>query len=249
MRRVLVLKLFVFVAMGLGAVLAADLGQAVAEGFLVPQEDAMHARVNEIRSSRGLDPVGNDTSLRWMARRQSQAMASVGYIFHNQDLAADADEAGLAWYTLGENVGRGDEWSRIQAAFEASPTHLGNVVNDRFDHLGVGGLADPAQTLYFTQNYAGLQAPAPPPAPPTAPPPAAAATAPPATQPPAVAPTTTPADADVEPPPDDPAEVQSADLDAEPLPRSQGTRPQRPSLLRVVLGMLLVLADKLAFWS
>ena len=256
MRRLLALKLFAFVALGLGAVLGADLGQAIAESFLVPQEDAMHARVNQVRSSRGLDSVRNDTALRWMARRQSQAMASQGYIFHNQNLASDADSSGLPWYTLGENVGRGPESDQIQAAFESSPTHLQNIVNGRFNALGVGGLADPDQTLYFTQNYAGLEeaaVPPPPPPPdtappaPAAPPPTAPGTTPEPTAPPA--PVSSP-DTTSEPEPvSADTEVQSSDVDEQPVASSEGTRPQRPSLIRVLLSMFAVLADKLSFWN
>lgn len=256
MRRLRALKLFAFVALGLGAVLVADLGQAVAENFLVPQEDAMHARVNEVRSTRGLARVDDDDALRWMSRRQSQAMAAEGYIFHNPDLAADADGASLTWYALGENVGRGPDWQLIQESFEQSPTHLTNIVHSGFNALGVGGLAHPDDSLFFTQTYAGLESqPAAPTAqqstvaPPTQPPPTPDPT--PQTTP---TPTPTPTPADAAQPPGD-TEVQSGQVEPTPGPLAtgdqpgQGTQPQRPSLWDLLLAMFLRLADKLAFWA
>lgn len=70
MRRLRALRLFVFVILGLGAVLFADLGQAIGETFAVPQENRMHGLVNQTRNDQGLGtprdpephrgPVGTD---------------------------------------------------------------------------------------------------------------------------------------------------------------------------------------------
>lgn len=255
------LKLFTFVILGLGAVLLADLGQALGETFLVPQENQMHALVNQTRGARGLGPVENDDALRWMARRQSSAMTARGVIFHNSSLAQDADQASLPWVALGENVGKGPSVESIQAAFLASPTHLANIVKADYNALGVGGTADPQTILYFTQVFAGLQQAAPPaPAPP----------APPAPEPPAPAPPTDPPAPPVTAPPT-PAEALEADPTpttevqgngADPTPRTDGRTAaetsgdesgedptQRPGFFELIFAMLGRFAGKLAFWS
>lgn len=259
MNMIKALKLFTFVILGLGAVLLADLGQALGETFLVPQENQMHALVNQTRGARGRAPVENDDALRWMARRQSSAMTARGIIFHNSSLAQDADQASLPWVALGENVGKGPSVESIQAAFLASPTHLANIVKADYNALGVGGTADPQTLLYFTQVFAGLQQapPPPPPAPPAPEPPSPASPtdppAPPVTAPPSPAET-------LEAGPTPTAEVQGNGAD--PTPRTDGTTAggtwgdeadedpaQRPGFFELIFAMLGRFAGKLAFWG
>lgn len=255
--RLRVLRLFAFVAVGLAAVLFADLSQAIGENYLAPEENKMQSLVNQVRSSNGLAPLDNNTGLKWIARRQTQAMASAGYIYHSSDLGAQADQASLPWYTLGENVGQGPTTDAIHQAFLNSPTHRGNIVHRDFNALGIGAMADPNQILFFTQSFAGLeQAPAPAPQQPAqqpAPPqpqqdPAPTPAQAPATnapQAPTQAPTEAPTSAPTVEPTTEPVETSSVDSSAD-----QGAEPpERPSLIELLVAMFARFVDKIAFWS
>ena len=258
MKRFRVLKLFVFVVLGLVAVLVADLGQALGETWLVPEENRMHAMVNDYRASRGLQRLDQNDALRWMGRRQSQEMAAAGSLFHNPSLAGDATSASLAWYALGENVGRGPDVDRIQSAFIASSTHHANLVHPSFTALGVGALADPASALFMTQVYAGLEAAPPPPPAPIAQPPPPPPPPPPPAPPAPVPPTVAPAVAASTPAATPSTEVQGTRAPTpaatpEGEPRAGTTedpqRPERPSLIEMLLELATSFASKLAFWS
>lgn len=251
MKNLRALKLFTFVMLGLGIVLFADLGQALGETFLVPQENRMHALVNQTRNGNGLRALPNDDGLRWMARRQASAMSAKGYIYHNPGLARDADDASLPWAALGENVGKGPSVEAIQKAFVVSPTHVANIVNPDFNALGVGGTTDPDAILYFAQAFAGLQATPPPPEEPAPPPP----TAPPATPRVTVAPAT----------PASPTEVQGTSPTAEPTTEpssaidpspstpqtdtAEGDPTERLGFLELIVGLLTKFFGKFSFWG
>lgn len=265
MKKLRALKLFAFVILGLGAVLFADLGQALGETFLVPQENRMHRLVNQARSSNGLNPLPNDDGLRWMARRQASAMSAKGYIYHNPSLAQEADQASLPWVTLGENVGKGPSTEAIHQAFLASPTHRANVMKPDFNALGIGGTADPDAVLYFAQVFAGLQptapasqepAPAPasqPPPPPSTEPPAPA-TAPPATQqvtaPPT--PTSTTEVQDASPstgPTTEPTSTSEVSSSTGNTDTGEEDPTDRLGFLELIVGMLGKFFGKLTFWG
>lgn len=253
MRRLRALRLSTVMVVALVAVLGAEVGQAVAETFLVPQENAMQALVNDLRREHGLNGLSTNESLRWIGRRQSQRMSSSGSIFHNPSLANEADASALPWTDLGENVGKGLDEQRIENAFESSPTHRANILHPRFDAMGVGGIAGDG-AIYMTQIYAGLDgAPAAKSAAPAAaavPPKAAPApqiplrtlaptrTAPPATPRPAV-PTPAPAA----------AATPAAALTPAPDPvavsdPAQEPAPARPSFLEMLVDVFASLFER-----
>lgn len=68
------------------------------------------------------------------ARRQAEAMAAEGRIFHNQNLGDITD----GWYLMGENVGRGGNIETLHEAFMDSAGHRENLLNPVYDAVGVG---------------------------------------------------------------------------------------------------------------
>jgi len=258
--RLRVLKLFAFVIVSFGAVTVADIGQAIGENFLVPQEDRMRDLVNQVRSGRGVRSLPDNDGLRWMARRQAQAMSAAGYIFHTPNLQGAADAQAMPWLSLGENVGKGPSVEAVHQAFLSSPGHLSNVVNPTFDAVGVGATADASQqALYFTQSFAHLERTAAP----AAVRPSAGAgqetPAPPVGQ----GAGTTPEPAVAEP--TDPRTPAPSPATPEPQ-RSPGTvgpggdgtdvvgapavepRPAQPTIWRILLDLAVRFVGKLAFW-
>ncbi len=98
-------------------------------------EASFVTKLNGLRASLGLRPLGTHPSLTTMARNWSSQMAAVGNISHNPNLAALGP---TNWALLGENVGKGPSVDSLHDAFVASPTHYANIVNVGFDSVGVG---------------------------------------------------------------------------------------------------------------
>ena len=72
------------------------------------------------------------------ARRHAEKMAAAGRIFHSDDLGEGVD----GWYLLGENVGRGGNIETLHEAFMNSPGHRENILNPRYDAVGIGVVWD-----------------------------------------------------------------------------------------------------------
>jgi uncharacterized protein YkwD len=145
------------------------------------------ARINQLRTSRGLGPLTVDPQLTAVAREWAATMAAQGRIFHASDLSRGVS---ADWQKLGENVGVGSDVAGLFQAFVNSPSHLANLVDPAFTRVGVG-VVNSGGRLYTAHRFMAL---APPPPPPTVPPTTAApTTVPPTTAAPStVAPTTVP---------------------------------------------------------
>ena len=150
-------------------------------------EGSLVARLNEFRDARGLRPLAVRADLQEVARSWSRVMLGRNDIGHNPDLAVQAPGD---WDRLGENVGVGATIQEIHDAFVASPTHLRQMTDDRFDAVGVGVVPAPDGTMFVTVDFMttrSVAAPPPASAPPAAPATASVQTSPP---PPAAAPAT-----------------------------------------------------------
>jgi hypothetical protein len=137
-------------------------------------------KLNDLRASRGVGPLGMNGHLTNVARGWSAHMASGGTISHNPNMAAQAPSN---WLRLGENVGMGPSVQSLHDAFVASPPHYQNMVNGYYDSVGAGVVMR-GSTMFVTVNFmqsrvaaAPVHVPAPAPvhmfAPPPPPPPPA----------------------------------------------------------------------------
>lgn len=186
-------------------------------------ESQFVAQVNAVRAQAGLPPLQVHGQLTSVARAWADHQASASAISHNPNLAGQV--AG-GWSLVGENVGTGPEVGGIMTAFVNSPSHYRNIVEPRFDYIGVGVTWGTDGRMYTTHVFMDLEAaPAPAPAPAPAAQPAPSSTAPaPATT--APAPTTTTTTAPPPPPP--------------PTPPPASAAPER---VAVVLDMVGALGD------
>jgi uncharacterized protein YkwD len=142
------------------------------------------ARINQLRSARGLGALSVDPELTTQARQWAATMAGAGRIYHSSDLSGGIS---ANWQKLGENVGVGGDVGSLFQAFVNSPTHYENLVDPAYTRVGVGVVLA-GDRLYTAHRFMAL-APTPPPPPPTVPPTTAApTTAPPTTAPPTTAP-------------------------------------------------------------
>ncbi len=109
------------------------------------------AMLNAERVSAGLAPMIVDASMTLAARDWSEEMAGDGFLAHAPDITVGAPNG---WRLVGENVGRGGSVTRLVAAFMASPGHRANVLEARFDRVGVGVAIGEDGRIYTTHRFA-----------------------------------------------------------------------------------------------
>jgi len=140
-------------------------------------ESQFVAAINEVRARAGLPALEVNQELVGVARNWADTMVAGNDIWHNPDLGS---QVSAPWVLLGENVGRGSDVQTLMQAFVDSPAHYRNLVEPRFDWVGVGVTWSPDGRMYTAHVFMDLEAaPAPAPAPaPTSTTAAAAASAP-----------------------------------------------------------------------
>jgi hypothetical protein len=87
---------------------------------------------------------------------------------HNPNLQADVEAViGNNWSALGENVGCGADVDSLDAALLASPPHYANIVDTRWNYVGIGVTVDGQGRLWvvfdFVQATTALATVGPPP--------------------------------------------------------------------------------------
>jgi uncharacterized protein YkwD len=125
------------------------LAVASAAGFDAGAEAGFLQATNATRASLGVAPLTMDAGLQAYARRQAQAMADAGQIFHSQ-----ISNLLGAWSTAGENVGVGPSVGSIHAALVASPGHFRNLSDPGFVAMGVGVVVDGAGRMWTAHVFA-----------------------------------------------------------------------------------------------
>ena len=186
--------------------LAMAVGAAPAAADPVANEQQFVVLINQLRASKGLGAVSPDGELLAVARAWSAVMARTQTLAHNPSFP---NQVHSDWLMLGENVGVGPTVDELHRAFVASPAHYKNLVEPRFDAVGIG-IVELNGTIWVTQNFKqrgaapapakATPAPAPKPTPRPAAAPRAPAPAPQAAAPAPPAPTTTVAPAPPAPP-------------------------------------------------
>ena len=108
-------------------------------------------QLNAERAMRGLAPLVVDASMTVAARDWSDDMADGGFLAHAPDITVGAPNG---WRLVGENVGRGSTVGGLVDAFMNSPGHRANVLNTRFDRVGVGVATGNDGRMYTTHRFA-----------------------------------------------------------------------------------------------
>lgn len=127
-------------SVGLGTVAVAS--QSDEQGFF----DA----INSERAAAGRQPLALDTGLRSFARNHTQFMIDGGCspnaICHSTNLGS----AATGWSALGENVGRGGTVASLHQAFMNSSGHRANILDTRWNYVGIGADYGSNGSLYVT---------------------------------------------------------------------------------------------------
>lgn len=184
----------------MGALLALP---AAPSGAAAPDDEATFvALINNLRTSHGLNPLTVSSELTTQARRWTDTMATDDQLKHAGNLSSGIS---TQWDLLGENVGvhTVHDINGLFQAFVASPQHLQNLLDPRFEYVGVGVTVTPSGKVWTTHRFMSVpSAPAPAPTTPPAPTTTAAPPPPPPPPPPTTAaPPATAAPAPAPPPP------------------------------------------------
>jgi hypothetical protein len=119
-------------------------------------EDAMLARINELRAAQGISPLARDGHLDQAARVHSHDQADHQQLMHVSETSGTPTDrvhaAGLAIDEIAENVSMHSDTAQAEATLEASPPHLANMLNPRFTHVGLAAILHSDGT-YVTQVF------------------------------------------------------------------------------------------------
>ena len=126
-RKLLVILVLAIAALAMMPMTSADAAPA--------DDEAAYLRdINNLRASKGLGALRTNAALNTMARNWANQMAAANKISHNPNMAK-LGPAG--WTILGENVGVGGSEASVFGAFVASPGHYANLVNPKFNQVGI----------------------------------------------------------------------------------------------------------------
>ena len=126
--------------------------------FDAPAEDAAARRMlNEARAGEGLPTLRPDPRLDAIAVSHAAAMKARRQLAHDlgdgSPLARLA-RAGISPHSAGENVAHALTLRRAHRALWASPSHRGNLLDPRFDTVGVGMARDEDGSVWLCEVFA-----------------------------------------------------------------------------------------------
>jgi uncharacterized protein YkwD len=97
-------------------------------------EELMQFDINESRKAYSIAPLGVDSAATTYAENWARKMASAGRISHSPLSFSICPTCSM----LGENVGVGTDLAKLHDAFMASTAHRTNILNPKFDEVGIG---------------------------------------------------------------------------------------------------------------
>lgn len=131
-------------------------GEANGAGYSDPG-DGLLAMVNAARHSEHSPPLVRDRALDDIAQRHAEAMRKLKRIAHDAGDGpppARVEAAGVDVLAFGENVAHALDLRRAHRALWASPSHRENLLQARFDRVGIGIAIDPDGSLWVCEVFA-----------------------------------------------------------------------------------------------
>jgi uncharacterized protein YkwD len=132
-------------------------GEAAASG-VKDDDDAMVAMINAARASEQLAPLARDRALDKLARAHSEAMVKARMVGHDVgggDPTARIRAAGIKAHIAGENVASAGSLENAHRVLWASPSHRGNLLLDKFTHVGVAVVRAADGMVWVTEMFSG----------------------------------------------------------------------------------------------
>ncbi len=105
--------------------------------------------LNQFRSANHVASLTHSTELDAKAQVHAQAMAAAGTLFHS------SLPAGLSpgWRSLGENIAVAGDVVSAQGWLQASPPHRANMLNGKFNLVGVGVVRSANGSVWVVQDF------------------------------------------------------------------------------------------------
>jgi uncharacterized protein YkwD len=118
---------------------------------------ALLAMINRARESERNPPLERDATLDAIAERHAQAMRHQKRIAHDAgdgDPRSRVEGTDLGILATGENVAHAVDVTRAHRALWASPSHRENLLQPRFDRVGIGVALDPDGSVWVCEMFA-----------------------------------------------------------------------------------------------
>lgn len=169
---VVIAGVMVYMLIGAGRMLAAPkfTAELTASSDMTQLETRMVEFINADRSNPAniAETAGRAQPLKWDPRLAAAALAhSVDMATHHYFSHVDRNgnspakrlsAAGVPWQAMGENIAKNFTVARAEAAFmdepSFQPNHRSNILNQRFNAVGIGIVRGPDGLLYVTQEFA-----------------------------------------------------------------------------------------------
>lgn len=120
-------------------------------------EDKMIGLVNQERTTRGLNSLALDSSLRGIARDHSADMFTRGYFSHyspeGKTVADRAEAAGIDYLVIGENLAYAPNLELAHQGLMNSPGHRANILSKDYSKIGIGIMDGGVYGLMITQVF------------------------------------------------------------------------------------------------
>ena len=133
-------------------------GEDAGEGANEPGA-ALWAMINAARLREGLGALVRSDELDRVALVHSEAMRdarSLGHDVGKGTVKLRLESAGLEPRAFGENVARAANAARAHRAIWASPSHRGNLLEQRYDSVGIAAVAGP-DGIWVTEVFADMR--------------------------------------------------------------------------------------------
>ncbi|MDI3298511.1 MAG: CAP domain-containing protein [Bacillota bacterium] len=129
--------------LGGGLQAAPGAGSQPATAALRPAESRLVELINQARVQAGVRPLAVDPLLERLAEEKADEMAALGYFDHRSPtygMPVDMERAaGIRAALMGaENIALAADVEHAMAMFMGSPPHRANLLDPRFDTVGVG---------------------------------------------------------------------------------------------------------------
>jgi len=121
-------------------------------------ETKMLDLINQERQKAGVPPLTMHTKLRELARLKSEDMLVNNYFSHYSEKYGSPFDMmknnGVLYWSAGENIAKASSVERAHTNLMNSEGHRNNILNPKFDHIGIGIVrCSNTGTYYITQMF------------------------------------------------------------------------------------------------
>ncbi len=125
--------------------------------YLTKEEQLMLDMVNEVRENEGIVPLQADNKLTEVARMKARDMLENDYFDHHSPVYgspfAMLQEKKINYLLAGENLARAKTVEEAFKGLMESREHRGNIVDNRYDSIGIGIIKEDRGVLTVVQLF------------------------------------------------------------------------------------------------